>query len=177
MTTSPEPLEYPELDEALAGLPSKERAAQMLAINMKYAQCFLDGDFDGMEEYVVETPVFEEYPEAVRITGREATRARSERLYPLIEQLDRRKGQDTHRITASAFGEDVLIHEFSAVLELPDGSRRRCHLIAVVAFEGDKMVGERVYSDLGYDVLRRQGFGEDFYALPGVTKLAEEESD
>lgn len=158
-------------------LPSPERAAQMIDINLRYAQCFLDGDFDGMEECLVETPVFEAFPEAVRITGREAVRVRSERLFATtMRQLDPRTGENTHEISAVGFGEDVLIHEFSNEFEMPDGTMRRCHMLAVVQFEGDKMVGERVYTDRYLDAQKLETMGADFYDLPGVTQIADDDA-
>jgi len=163
-------VDYPGMDEGAEGIPTKDRATQMIEINKAYAQCFMDGDFDGMLNHLVDEPVFEIFPPAVRITGREAVRERSKRLYPMASQNDTRTAQ-SHRITASTAGEDVLIHEFSNLYTLPDGSVRRCYTVAVVPFEGDKMVGERVYSDQHLGRLREQLLGEDFFARSDVTLL------
>lgn len=162
------------MEEGAENIPSKERAARMIEVNGIYAQRFMDGDFDGMLEVLVDEPVFEIYPRGVRIVGREAVRERSKRLYPLASQNDTRTAE-AHRITASTAGQDVLIHEFSNVYTFPDGSTRRCYTVAVVPFEGDKIVGERVYSDGHLGRLREQLLGEDFFARPDVFALGDPE--
>lgn len=172
--SSPDAVSYPGMEEGAEGIPTKQRAEQMIAVNSAYAQCFMDGDFDGMLEHLVEEPVFELYPVGVRIVGREAVRERSKRLFPMASQNDTRAAQ-THRITASTAGQDVLIHEFSNVYTFADGTRRRCYSIAVVPFEGNKMVGERVYTDEHLGRLRVQLLGEDFFARPDVTLLGDED--
>ena len=97
-------------------------------------------------------------------------RERSRRSFAsTIRQLDPRKGTDTHRIATSCAGENLLIHEFSNVFAMPDGSDERCYLIAIIPYVDDKMVGERVYTDRHQASLRAQTFGPDFDALPGVT--------
>jgi len=163
-------VDYPAFDEGVDGIPSKERAARMVQVNMAYAQCFMDGDFDGMLEHLVDEPVFDLHPMGIRITGRDAVRERSKRLFPLATQNDLRTAQ-SHRITASTAGQDVLIHEFSNEYVFPDGAVRRCYTIAVIPFEGDKMVGERVYSDQHLGRLRKQLLGDDFFNRPDVTVL------
>jgi len=52
-----------------------------------------------------------------------------------------------------------------------DGTQRRCYTIAVIPFVGDKMVGERVYSDQHLGRLRERLLGADFLDRPDVTIL------
>jgi len=161
---------YDALHEA-ESLPSPERVARMIAVNMGYAQAYMDGDFEKMLEFLVDEPVFELHPPSVRVVGREAVLERSRRLFGFASQNDSRTAADTHRITASTAGQDVLIHEFNNVYTFPDGSQRRCFTVAVIPFIGDKMVGERIYSDVHLGRLRTESLGEDFYDLPGVVRL------
>lgn len=151
--------------------PSAPRAAEMVEVNMQYARRFLDGDFEGMEDFLIETPVFEHYPQAMRIVGREAVRVRSERSFTVTRQFDPRRDASTHRITAVCFAQDALVHEFSNVFAMPDGTKRRCYLAAVVTFDGDKMIGERVYTDSFFARIIDDALGPDFIDLPGVTLL------
>jgi hypothetical protein len=167
-------VDYPGMDEGAEGIPSRERATRMIEVNKAYAQCFMDGDFDGMLEHLVDEPVFEMFPPGVRITGRDAVRERSRRLYPMASQNDTRTA-NSHRVTASTAGQDVLIHEFSNKYTFPGGSVRRCYTVAVVPFEGDKMVGERIYSDQHLGRLRTQLLGEDYFSRPDVSLLGEQE--
>jgi len=163
-------VDYPELSESLHAIASKDRAARMVEVNIGYARCFMNGDFQGMLDYLIDVPVFEMYPQGIRITGRDAVLERSKRLFPLASQNDTRTTQ-SHQITASTAGEDVLIHEFSNIYDLMDGTQRRCYTIAVIPFVGDKMVGERVYSDQHLGRLRERLLGADFLDRPDVTIL------
>ena len=171
MSTSSERVEYPALNEGVESMPSKERAARMVEVNLGYAQCFMDGDFEGMLDYLIDVPVFEHYPMGIRITGRAAVLERSRRLHPSAVQNDSRTAGDTHVITASTAGSDVLIHEFNNVFDLPDGTRTRCYMLAVVPFVGDKMVGENVYTDHRVADWWDSLFGEDYLEIPGVELL------
>lgn len=162
----------PELFDAARRLPRRERAVRMIEVNLVYAQHYFDGDFERMFDCLIECPVFEHYPRAVRIEGRDAVRERSKRSYStVIRQLDPRKGPDTHYIASSCVGEHVLIHEFSNLFVLPDGTSERCYTLAVVPFRGDSMVGERIYSDRHLSSMNERTFGVDFEARADVTLL------
>lgn len=162
----------PALLKGATRLPSSDEARAMVATNLRYAQTYFDGDFERMFESLVEVPVFEQHPRAVRIEGRDAVRERSRRSYEsTIRQLDPRKGADTHFFASGCVGDQVLLHEFSNTFSFPDGTEERCYLLAVVPFEGGRMVGERVYTDGRLASLRRETFGDDFEALPGVTLI------
>lgn len=161
-----------KLLESANRVPTPERAAEMLKIDLEYSQCFFNGDFDGMLEILVDTPVYEFYPQAVRMTGKDAARARAERGYTsTIGQVDPRKNEDTREYRALAYGENVMVGETTALFTLPDGTKKHCSYIAVIEFDGDKMVGERVYSDHYHASMRDQKFGGEFSKLPGVTML------
>ena len=166
----PAALKYPELAETMHSIASQERAARMIEVNMGYARCFMNGDFHGMLDFLVDVPVFEMHPLGIRITGRDAVLERSRRLFPMASQNDTRTTQH-HQIRASTAGEDVLIHEFSNIYDLQDGTQRRCYTIAVIPFERDKMVGERVYTDQHLGRLRERLLGPDFLDRPDVTIL------
>lgn len=170
MATPSGKVEYRALTESIHAIPSAERVARMIEINMGYAQCYLDGDFEGMFDYLIDVPVFEFHPQAIRVTGREAVFERSKRMFPTVTQTDSRTATQ-HEIRATSAGEDLLIHEFSNVYSFPDGTSRRCYTVAVIPFVGDKMVGERVYTDQYLAELRAHHLGPDFLNLPGVERL------
>ena len=111
-------------------------------------------------------------PKAVLIRGREGALERFRHgIRTTMKQLDPRKTKDTHRLTASCVGKDALIHEFSSVMILPDGRAERCYTLAVVPFVGDRMFGERTYSDRFYADMREATFGPELDATPHVTQL------
>ena len=88
-----------------------------------------------------------------------------------MKQLDPRQGPDTHRLSASCVGEDLLVHEFSNVFTFDDGGSERCYMLAIIPYVGDKLVGERVYSDRHTERRRTPEQHEAFEAVPGVTVL------
>lgn len=167
-------ISYPDiLLESARRLPSRERAQEMLDIDLGYAACFFNRDFDGMEKHLVDNPDYEMQPLGLRITGRDAVRERSERLQAhTIAQIDPRSAvEETREIRSVAYGEDVMVVEWSNDFTLPDGSRKRCYSVAIIPYEGDKMVGERVYTCQNFAELRKHALGEDFTEVDGVTKL------
>ncbi len=163
-------IEYPELADVSHAVPSKERVARMIEVNMEYALCYMNGDFEGMMDSLVEVPEFEMHPPSIRFVGREAVLERSRRMHALASQNDLRTTK-SHRITAVTADNDTLIHEFSNIYTLSDGTTRRCYTVAVIPFVGDKMVGERIYSDQYLGRMREELLGPDFLARPDVTIL------
>ncbi|MCP5364490.1 MAG: hypothetical protein H6905_04570 [Hyphomicrobiales bacterium] len=161
---------YPELAEGKHSIATQERVARMIEINMGYALCYMNGDFEGMMNYLIDEPVFEMHPPSIRFKGREAVLERSRRMHALASQNDLRTTQ-SHRITAHAADSNTLIHEFSNIYSLGDGTTRRCYTVAVIPYIGDKMVGERIYSDQYLGQMREQLLGPDFLNRPDVTIL------
>ena len=166
-----------ELKRGPQDMPSRERAQEMLDIDMQYAAHFHNRDFKGMETCLVGSPDFEMQPLGRRIKGKSADRERSKRLQKaVVAQLDP-KNRSSNKDTANqvfrsvAFGKDVMIVEWSADHTLPDGSRKRCYTIAVVQYEGQKIVGERVYTCQNAATLRGHALGADFLDVEGVSKL------
>lgn len=166
-----------ELKRGPQDIPTRERAQEMLDIDMKYGAYFHNRDFEGMETCLVDSPDFEMQPLGLRIQGKAAYRERSRRLQKaVVAQLDP-KGRSSKEDSANqvfrsiAFGKDVMIIEWSANHTLPDGSRKRCYTIAVVEYEGQKIVGERVYTCQNAATLRGHALGADFLDVEGVSKL------
>jgi len=160
------------LKDGPRNMPSVERAQEMLDIDMKYAACFYNRDFDGMEKLLVDSPDFEMQPLGLRIQGMKAYKERSRRLQrPILGQLNPHSGAANQVFRSLAFGKDVMIIEWSADHTLPDGSRKRCYTIAVIQYAGDKIVGERVYTCENAAELRRHALGPDFLSVEGVSQL------
>lgn len=153
-------------------VPTPERAAQMLEIDLNYARCYLERDYDGLLGHLVDTPEYEWYPQAIRMTGKEAALARCKIGYNnTIKQIDPSKNDDTREYRAIAFGENIMVGETTATFVLPDGTRKRCSYVAIIEFDGDKMVGERVYSDRYHASLREASLTDEFFAVRGVERL------
>lgn len=163
------PLECPELIEEARQIPSHARHAAMIDANLVYMQHYFDGNWEPMLDALIDEPSFEQFPQGIRIEGRDAVHERNSRGHAAgMKDMDPRIwSEDNHRITAAAVGVDMLIHEFSNVFTQPDGTKRRSYLLAVIPYVGDKLVGERVYGDGGWG----RNWGGDFEKLPGVTVL------
>lgn len=146
---------------------------RMIELNLAHAKRYMDGDIDGVIEHsLVENPVYEMFPIGARFEGRELVRLFHVVSAPvMLAQVDPRNGGDTREILSVAFSDNTFTCEFSNVFTLPDGSQERCHMAATVIFEGEKMVGERVWLDHHLVDLVTQGFGEEFWAHPDIQRL------
>jgi hypothetical protein len=145
---------------------------RMIELAMQHELYEFDADVDGIMSTLVDVPVYELYPQAIRISGRDAVRTFYELTMPIVLQFDYRKKEvDTREIVCAAFSEYQVASEVNAEFEFPDGTTKRIHLMCVGEFSGDLMVGERLYCDHALAGLYDEVLGPGFYDLPGVTKL------
>ena len=167
-----EQVQYPDtLANAAHNLPTVERAQEMIDIDLKYGSCFFNSDFDGMRECLVDSPEFEMHPLGIRISGMEAVIERSKRVQAgLLAPVDPRSNKPVVVRTA-CFSKDAMMVEWNAELAFPDGTIRKCYAVAVIPYDGDKIVGERVYTCENFAELRKQALGADFSDVEGVTRL------
>ena len=145
---------------------------RMIHLCMEHEAFEFDDDIDGIMSTLVDTPLYELYPQGVRITGADAVRLFYERTLWIFRQLDPRgKDVETRQVVSLGFGDTHLAAELSDEFEFPDGTRRRLQSLAVVEFRGDLLVGERLYFDLSLASLIDESLGEDFFARPDVTAV------
>src|SRR5262245_60206723 len=121
---------------------------RMVALAMEHEVFEIASDLDGSMSTLVDDPLYELSPQAIRISGREAVRRFYELTMPIVLQFDyRRKEVDTREITCAAFSDNQIASEVNSEFELPDGTTKRVHLMCIGEFRGDLMFGERIYSD------------------------------
>lgn len=159
----------------LKGVPSSVKMTpnEMLAFNLEHSRRFMEGDIDEiMNNSLVDDPVYEFYPSRIRVSGKEAVRRYHEIEYRrTIQEVDPRNGGDTREFYAVAFGENTFIAEFSSMMNMPDGSCRRCYMNAVVPFANGKMTGERVWMDHDLAAWFEAVLDQEFFDLPGVERF------
>jgi hypothetical protein len=145
---------------------------QMTEVLMRHELAEFDNKLDDVMSTLVEEPVYELHPQAIRFSGRDAVRGFYERTLGFLNQFDHRgKEVDTREIVCVAFTGNQLVAELNEELELPNGTRKRVYLVTVVEYRGDKIVGERLYCDHVLAGLFDNALEEDFYSLPGVVRL------
>lgn len=111
-------------------------------------------------------PRWECPPLNFRVTGVPAVREFYRRI--LKNYVPRIKGLEELSRSFGA-GQGVIEHIFT--MEMPDGTMRKGHHIALAVIENGQMACERVYFDGIVEEVFRWALGEDFFALPGVTPL------
>jgi hypothetical protein len=145
---------------------------RMIELAMEHEVFEFANDVDGIMSTLVDEPVYELYPQGVRISGREAVRRFYELTMPIVLQFDyRRKAVDTREITCAAFSDNQIASEVNCEFDFPDGTTRRVHLMCIGEFRGDLMYGERIYCDHALAELYDSVLEPEFYELPGVTRL------
>ena len=156
--------------------PSKIKmsAQEMIDFNLEHGRKFMEGDIDGiMQHSLIDNPVWEFYPNRIRISGKEAVRRYHELNYKtVIEQIDPRKyGGDTREFYSTTTSENMLTHEFSNMITRKDGTSFRGYVIAVIPFQNGKMVGERIYLDKHMGAWFEEGLDKEFFEMPGVERF------
>ncbi|HJQ16982.1 MAG TPA: hypothetical protein VJ859_08270 [Allosphingosinicella sp.] len=147
---------------------------EMIDFNLEHSRKFMEGDIDGiMEHSIIDNPVWEFYPNRIRVTGKEAIRRYHELNYKIvIEQIDPRNfGGDTREFYSTTTSENTLTHEFSSMYTRKDGTQFRGYTIAVIPYQDGKMVGERIYLDKEMGAWFEESLDEDFFKLSGVERF------
>lgn len=147
---------------------------EMVDFNLEHARKFLEGDIDGiMEQSLIDVPVWEFYPNRIRLTGKEAVRRYHEINYKVvIEQVDpRTHGEDTREFYSHTSGPNVISHEFSCMMHMKNGTSFRGYFLAVIPYQNGRMVGERVWMDKCTAEWFEESFDRAFFTIPGVERF------
>lgn len=124
-------------------------------------------DLDATMATLVDNPVYELPSLGWRIEGRSAVRETYRRL---LHGSDKRNMWADKRV--HAISEDSLSREAYVYVDTEDG-RVTGQYFAVIAFEGDKISGERMYMDTTFAKAMAEILGPDFGDVPGVSRLAD----
>jgi hypothetical protein len=140
----------------------------MQAVLAQHSQAEMEADVDGAMIAISPKTVVELYPLGIRITGLGAIREMYKRIdEPLISKM--LSSDESPRIT-TAYGDGVIMAECEAHCPTPQGSAI-VRSAWVGKFEGDKLVGDYLYTDSVMAEQLRRVLGEDFTELPGVSLL------
>ena len=155
----------PNITSGTGDLTPKE----MIALNYKYALYYREGKFDALlDEVMVEEPVFEYYPNRIRLVGRQALRKNWEIKHRGFKDIID-NGKSTVRY--STFGENYYAAEFTLNMPMPDGTRKPWHKMALVSFQKDRMIGEIVYNDHYFAERLEKMMTPEFTSTPGVERF------
>ncbi|HKT72288.1 MAG TPA: hypothetical protein VJQ47_05315 [Steroidobacteraceae bacterium] len=143
--------------------------SEMVAINYKYAKYYREGNFDAlMNECMVDVPVYEYFPNRIRLTGKLALRRNFEVKHKgFVDIID----QGRPEVRYCTFGENCYAAEFSIAMPMPDGTRMRWHKFALIPFRQRRMVGEIVYNDSFFAERLEKMMTQDFLSTPGVERF------
>ena len=139
-----------------------EKMSEILEAHAGYEYA---NDLDGTMAPVGPDPVWEIYPLGRRIIGRDAVRE-SYRLQFLHLFPHLRGGTERTR----AYGDDFIISEQVAHLEI-DGQSSESYMAAVLAFDDDSVISERVYASGPLADVLAHTFTGAFREFPGVIDL------
>lgn len=142
---------------------------EMVGINYRYAKLYREGKFDELlDEVMVDVPVFEYYPNRIRLVGRQALRKNWEIKHRGFKDIID-NGKSTVRY--SMFGENYYAAEFTLNMPMPDGTRMPWHKMALVSFRKDRMIGEIVYNDHYFAERLEKMMTPEFTSTPGVERF------
>lgn len=116
---------------------------------------------------LVDNPVYELPSIGWHIEGRDAVLETYRRMLPGSEVRNVWADRRVHAIS-----ENELCREAYVYFDTPEG-RTTGQYFAVMAFEGDKILGERMYMDTSFAKAMTDILGPDFGDIPGVSRLAD----
>lgn len=124
-------------------------------------------DLEATMATLVDNPVYELPSIGWHIEGRDAVLETYRRMLPGSEVRNVWADRRVHAIS-----ENELCREAYVYFDTPEG-RTTGQYFAVMAFEGDKILGERMYMDTSFAKAMTDILGPDFGDIPGVSRLAD----
>lgn len=143
---------------------TQQQMEELLALHEKAE---FDMDLDATMATLVENPVYELPTMGWRIEGHDAVLETYKRMLPGSERVNTWADRRVHAVS-----ENELCREAYVYFDTPDG-RVTGQYFAVMAFEGDKIKGERMYMDTSFCASMTEILGADFGDIPGVSRLAD----
>ncbi|QLJ04029.1 hypothetical protein HZZ00_25560 [Streptomyces sp. NEAU-sy36] len=140
---------------------------QMEELLAEHEMAEFEMDIDRTMATLVENPVYELPTLGWYIEGQTAVRAAYERLLVAGEKMNLWADKRVH-----AVNETTLCREAYVYFDTPEG-RRTGRYMTVIVFEGNRILGERMYMDDAYTKAMEGVLGDDFAAVPGVSRLAD----
>ena len=138
---------------------------QMEALLAAHETAEFEIDLDATMATLVDNPVYELPTLGWHIEGREAVRETYNRMLP---------GGDKRNIWADkrvhAISEDTLCREAYVYFDTDEG-RVTGRYMAVIVFQGNRILGERMYMDTAFAKVMAEILGPDFGDVPGVSRL------
>ncbi len=141
---------------------SQQQMEEILAI---HETAEFEVDLDGTMATLVDNPVYEFPGIGWHIVGQEAVRETYRRL---LSGSDKRNVWADRRV--HAVSDTELCREAYVYFDTDEG-RVTGQYFAVMAFEGDKILGERMYTDTAWARALTEILGPDFGDVPGVSRL------
>ncbi|OMC36748.1 hypothetical protein A5740_00300 [Mycobacterium sp. GA-1841] len=127
-------------------------------------------DLDATMDTLVENPVYELPSLNWYIEGRDAVRELYDRMLRGGEVRNFWADKRTHAVSDSS-----LIREAWVYFDTDEGVRTTGCYNVVMDFEGDKILGERMFMDAVYSETLAKVLGPDFGDIPGVYRLSEKQ--
>jgi hypothetical protein len=147
----------------------KSDQAGILAIVKQHAVAELSVDIDGTMATLVDHPVYNWFPNRLRIEGADAVREMYARLAPLLIQF--RASEENRSTNFTTFAESAYAVEVDLDYRIADGSIKRVHTASFIRFDGGRLLGETTYLDSYLADVVNSLLGDEFRKLPGVTVI------
>ncbi|NMO03523.1 hypothetical protein HH308_20105 [Gordonia sp. TBRC 11910] len=143
---------------------TQQQMEDLLALHEKAE---FEMDLEATMATLVDNPVYELPSIGWHIEGRDAVLETYRRMLPGSEVRNVWADRRVHAIS-----ENELCREAYVYFDTPEG-RTTGQYFAVMAFEGDKILGERMYMDTSFAKAMTDILGPDFGDIPGVSRLAD----
>lgn len=138
---------------------------QMEALLAVHEEAEFNDDLDATMATLVENPVYELPTLGYRIEGRDAVLETYKRMIPTAKKQNAWADRRVHAVSPTTLCREAYVY-FNT-----DEGRKTGQYFALIEFQGDKILGERMYMCDTYAKEMAKMFDEDFDKLPGVHRL------
>lgn len=123
-------------------------------------------DLDATMDTLTDHPVYELPSIGWHIEGRAAVRATYERMFVGSDRRNIWADKRVHAIT-----DNHLCREAYVYFDTDEGRVTGQYFVTIV-FQGNRILGERMYMDTAFAKAMSEDLGPDFGSIPGVSRLA-----
>lgn len=138
---------------------------QMEALLAEHEMAEFNLDLDGTMATLVDNPVYELPALGWHIEGQEAVRETYRRLLVGSDKGNMWADKRVHAVSGNSLCREAYVY-----IDTPKGRVTGQYFVTLI-FEGDKILGERMYMDTTFAAAMADILGPDFGDVPGVSRL------
>lgn len=141
---------------------------QMHELLVRHETAEFNNDLDAVMATLVDDPQYELPTLGWHIHGVEGVRELYRRM---LNGADERNVWSERRVEAVSADDNALIRDAYVYFDTADGQRVTSRYSTAITFDGDLILGERMFMDIPFAKVMGEILGPDFGDVPGVSRI------